>query len=100
MRVDVMPRGAAGEAAAAVAGLDQCGELGAGSVAVGGEVAVGVEAGRVAGLSDRRVRYWLARYRVEGAGIYDDEAVDPGTGATAPKKRISSASGTFLTGGG
>ncbi|HMK92103.1 MAG TPA: CHAD domain-containing protein, partial [Thermoleophilia bacterium] len=51
-----------------------------------------VEAGRVAGLSDRRVRYWLARYRVEGAGIYDDEAVDPGTGATAapaaePKKR-------------
>jgi CHAD domain-containing protein len=50
-----------------------------------------VEAGRVAGLSDRRVRYWLARYRAEGAGIYDDEAVDPGTGATAaaaaPKKR-------------
>ena len=52
-----------------------------------------VEAGRVAGLSDRRVRYWLARYRVEGTGIYDDEAVDPGTGATgaaraaAPKKR-------------
>ena len=51
-----------------------------------------VEAGRVAGLSDRRVRYWLARYRVEGAGIYDDEAVDPGTGAGAapskqPKKR-------------
>ncbi len=48
-----------------------------------------VEAGRVAGLSDRRVRYWLARYRVEGAGIYDDEAVDPGGGATAaaPKKR-------------
>jgi CHAD domain-containing protein len=46
-----------------------------------------VEAGRVAGLSDRRVRYWLARYRVEGAGIYDDEAVDPGTGAgTAPAK--------------
>ena len=37
-----------------------------------------VEAGRVAGLSDRRVRYWLARYRVEGTGIYDDEAVDPG----------------------
>ncbi|MGE5228185.1 MAG: CHAD domain-containing protein, partial [Deltaproteobacteria bacterium] len=36
-----------------------------------------------------RVRYWLARYRVEGAGIYDDEAVDPGTGAAAaaPKKR-------------
>ena len=50
-----------------------------------------VEAGRVAGLSDRRVRYWLARYRVEGTGIYDDEAVDPGTGAAAaaaaPKKR-------------
>ena len=51
-----------------------------------------VEAGRVAGLSDRRVRYWLARYRVEGAGIYDDEAVDPGTdaqtaAAPAPKKR-------------
>jgi CHAD domain-containing protein len=51
-----------------------------------------VEAGRVAGLSDRRVRYWLARYRVEGTGIYDDEAVDPGTGAGAapskePKKR-------------
>jgi CHAD domain-containing protein len=53
-----------------------------------------VEAGRVAGLSDRRVRYWLARYRAEGTGIYDDEAVDPGTGATAeaapaaqPKKR-------------
>ncbi len=53
-----------------------------------------VEAGRVAGLSDRRVRYWLARYRVEGRGIYDDEAVDPGAGATAgatsaaaPKKR-------------
>lgn len=47
------------------------------------------EAGRVAGLSDRRVRYWLARYRVEGAGIYDDEAVDPGSAATeaAPKKR-------------
>lgn len=41
-----------------------------------------VEAGRVAGLSDRRVRYWLARYRVEGAGIYDQEAVDPG--ATEP----------------
>jgi CHAD domain-containing protein len=52
-----------------------------------------IEAGRVAGLSDRRVRYWLARYRVEGTGIYDDEAVDPGTGASgaapaaAPKKR-------------
>jgi CHAD domain-containing protein len=49
-----------------------------------------VEAGRVAGLSDRRVRYWLARYRVEGAGIYDDEAVDPGTAAApaaASKKR-------------
>ncbi len=50
-----------------------------------------VEAGRVAGLSDRRVRYWLARYRAEGAGIYDDEAVDPGASAAAaaaePKKR-------------
>jgi CHAD domain-containing protein len=51
-----------------------------------------VEAGRVAGLSDRRVRYWLARYRVEGTGVYDDEAVDPGSGAGAaaakePKKR-------------
>ncbi len=48
-----------------------------------------VEAGRVAGLSDRRVRYWLARYRAEGTGVYDGEAVDPGTGATtaAPKKR-------------
>jgi CHAD domain-containing protein len=52
-----------------------------------------VAAGRVAGLSDRRVRYWLARYRVESTGIYDDEAVDPGSGATgaavaaAPKKR-------------
>ncbi len=52
-----------------------------------------VAAGRVAGLSDRRVRYWLARYRVEGTGIYDDEATDPGSGATgaapaaAPKKR-------------
>ena len=50
-----------------------------------------VEAGRVAGLSDRRVRYWLARYRVEGTGIYDDEAVDPGSGGAAapaaPKKR-------------
>ncbi len=53
-----------------------------------------VEAGRVAGLSDRRVRYWLARYRAEGAGIYGDEAADPGAGATgeaapaaAPKKR-------------
>jgi CHAD domain-containing protein len=43
-----------------------------------------VEAGRVAGLSDRRVRYWLARYRAEGTGIYDDEAVDPGSGAAAP----------------
>ena len=52
-----------------------------------------VAAGRVAGLSDRRVRYWLARYRVESTGIYDDEAVDPGSDATgaapaaAPKKR-------------
>lgn len=51
-----------------------------------------VGAGRVAGLSDRRVRYWLARYRVEGVGIYDAGVVDPGTGATAaapaaPKKR-------------
>jgi CHAD domain-containing protein len=53
-----------------------------------------VEAGRVAGLSDRRVRYWLARYRAEGMSIYDDEAVDPGSGGTAgsapaaePKKR-------------
>jgi len=52
-----------------------------------------VAAGRVAGLSDRRVRYWLARYRVEGTGIYDDEAVYSGMGATgaaaaaAPKKR-------------
>ena len=50
-----------------------------------------VEAGRVAGLSDRRVRYWLARYRAEGTGIYDDEAVDPGAAAVdpaaAPKKR-------------
>ena len=44
-----------------------------------------VEAGRIAGLSDRRVRYWLARYRVERAGIYGDEAVDPGAAsATAP----------------
>jgi CHAD domain-containing protein len=49
-----------------------------------------VEAGRIAGLSDRRVRYWLARYRVEGTSIYDDEAVDPGASAApqaAPKKR-------------
>ncbi|MCX6373118.1 MAG: CHAD domain-containing protein [Actinobacteria bacterium] len=28
------------------------------------------EAGTRAGLSSRRVRYWLARYRVEGLGIY------------------------------
>ena len=46
-----------------------------------------VEAGRVAGLSDRRVRYWLARYRVEGTGIYDDEAVDPGSGGAAAAAR-------------
>jgi len=46
-----------------------------------------VEAGRVAGLSDRRVRYWLARYRVEGTGIYDDEAVDPGASVPAPEAR-------------
>lgn len=43
-----------------------------------------VEAGRIAGLSDRRVRYWLARYRVEGTGIYGDEAVDPGADAADP----------------
>ena len=42
-----------------------------------------VEAGRVAGLSDRRVRYWLARYRVEGNGIYGDETVDPGADLVA-----------------
>jgi inorganic triphosphatase YgiF len=29
-----------------------------------------LEAGRRAGLSDRRVRYWLARYRSEGVAIY------------------------------
>ena len=29
-----------------------------------------VEAGRRAGISDRRVRYWLARYRREGVAIY------------------------------
>lgn len=46
-----------------------------------------VEAGRVAGLSDRRVRYWLARYRVAGAGIYGDEAVDPGSAATAERRK-------------
>ncbi len=48
-----------------------------------------VEAGRVAGLSDRRVRYWLARYRVEGTGIYDDEAVDPGAAqpAAVPERK-------------
>jgi CHAD domain-containing protein len=46
-----------------------------------------VEAGRVAGLSDRRVRYWLARYRVEGAGIYDDEAVDPGAAQAGAERK-------------
>ena len=51
-----------------------------------------VEAGRVAGLSDRRVRYWLARYRVEGTGIYDDEAVDPGT-TTGAAPRLRRRSG-------
>ncbi len=62
-----------------------------------------VEAGRVAGLSDRRVRYWLARYRVEGTGIYDEEAVDPGSGATAaastaaPKKRPDIAPSDTMT---
>ncbi len=29
-----------------------------------------IEAGRRAGLSDRRVRYWLARYRAEGVAVY------------------------------
>ncbi len=48
-----------------------------------------VEAGRVAGLSDRRVRYWLARYRVEGAGIYGDEAVDPGAAVAASAVPVS-----------
>ena len=48
-----------------------------------------VEAGRVAGLSDRRVRYWLARYRVEGTSIYDEEAVDPG--APRPPRRTEEA---------
>ena len=52
-----------------------------------------VAAGRVAGLSDRRVRYWLARYRVEGTGIYDDEATDPGSGATGAAPRLRRRSG-------
>jgi len=41
-----------------------------------------VEAGTRAGLSSRRVRYWLARYRVEGTGIYgtpDAPAGDDGS---------------------
>ena len=51
------------------------------------------EAGRVAGLSDRRVRYWLARYRTEGVAIYHDEALDVDAGVPSiaatdePKKR-------------
>jgi CHAD domain-containing protein len=32
-----------------------------------------VEAGRLAGISDRRVRYWLARYRSDGLAIYGPE---------------------------
>ena len=36
------------------------------------------EAGARAGLSSRRVRYWLARYRVEGTGIYGALAATPG----------------------
>ena len=52
-----------------------------------------VEAGRVAGLSDRRVRYWLARYRVEGTGIYDDEAVDPGAAQPAAGPGAQEAAG-------
>jgi CHAD domain-containing protein len=58
-----------------------------------------VEAGRVAGLSDRRVRYWLARYRAEGTSIYDEEAVDPGTAAAPePKKRPDILPSDTMTG--
>jgi CHAD domain-containing protein len=40
-------------------------------------------AGRRAGLSSRRVRYWLARYRVEGIGIYGAPAASAGEDPTA-----------------
>lgn len=62
-----------------------------------------VEAGRMAGLSDRRVRYWLARYRAEGTGIYDGEDVasdvDSSRAATAApsRKRPRIASSDTMT---
>jgi CHAD domain-containing protein len=42
-----------------------------------------VEAGRRAGMSDRRVRYWLSRYRGEGVAIYGLAAVAPPPADTA-----------------
>jgi CHAD domain-containing protein len=52
-----------------------------------------VEAGVKAGLSSRRVRYWLKRYRTEGAGIYGtssapvaDEAPGDDTAADTKKR--------------
>ena len=42
-----------------------------------------VEAGRRAGLSDRRVRYWLSRYRGEGVAIYGVAAAPVTTPADA-----------------
>jgi CHAD domain-containing protein len=43
-----------------------------------------VEAGRRAGLSDRRVRYWLSRYRGEGVAIYGTVAAAAPPAGAAP----------------
>ncbi len=54
------------------------------------------EAGARAGLSSRRARYWVARYRVDGLGIY----VAPRDGAVDMSAAIATARGTEAPAGG
>lgn len=50
-------------------------------------------AGQRAGLSDRRVRYWLRRYRSEGVAIYGGAAAPPAPVAAAAESSDAAAAG-------
>lgn len=59
-----------------------------------------VAAGREAGLSDRRVRHWLARYRADGVGIYAglaEPAPSPSDAPAPAKKRPDILSSDTMT---
>jgi len=55
-----------------------------------------IEAGRRAGLSDRRVRYWLSRYRDEGVAIYGIVAAPSPPAGSAVRVEETAVSTTLV----